>query len=349
MTVTASAVDWLLDSDEPGIVFQAKRDLLGERSRRRLAACSRAQGARAARGTAARRRLRRQRLRQVGRRPLAARLARRARRPGRRAALRRRGRDRARVAHRQGPPRPHPDDRRPDAAVRLAGGETRSPSAAGSGWQATRGSGCSRSRSSSGSGPTAAGTATRRRRATAPRSTSRCRRCGACTSTGPRPARGARGRAVRTAELFLEHRLFRAPRDRRADPRVVRDAAPPAVLALRLPAGARRARPHGPRRRPARRGRLDLVEERRLADGRWRAGGRWWKAARVEGEQRRGRRLGLGPERAADPGRAPRRAARARRRLLSAPSEIEPSSAIVQPGLCATSHGWPSGSTKTPE
>lgn len=30
MTVTASAVDWLLDSDEPGIVVQAKRDLLGE-------------------------------------------------------------------------------------------------------------------------------------------------------------------------------------------------------------------------------------------------------------------------------------------------------------------------------
>jgi hypothetical protein len=30
MTVTASALDWLLDSDEPGIVFQAKRDLLGQ-------------------------------------------------------------------------------------------------------------------------------------------------------------------------------------------------------------------------------------------------------------------------------------------------------------------------------
>ena len=30
MTVTASALDWLLGSDEPGIVFQAKRDLLGE-------------------------------------------------------------------------------------------------------------------------------------------------------------------------------------------------------------------------------------------------------------------------------------------------------------------------------
>ncbi len=30
MTTTASALDWLLDSDEPGIVFQAKRDLLDE-------------------------------------------------------------------------------------------------------------------------------------------------------------------------------------------------------------------------------------------------------------------------------------------------------------------------------
>jgi hypothetical protein len=28
--VDVSAVDWLLDSDEPGIVFQVKRDLLGE-------------------------------------------------------------------------------------------------------------------------------------------------------------------------------------------------------------------------------------------------------------------------------------------------------------------------------
>jgi hypothetical protein len=30
MTVTASAVDWLLDSDEPGIVVQARRDLLDD-------------------------------------------------------------------------------------------------------------------------------------------------------------------------------------------------------------------------------------------------------------------------------------------------------------------------------
>ena len=30
-------------------------------------------------------------------------------------------------------------------------------------------------------------------------------------------------------------------------------------------------------------------------------------------------------------------------------SSTDPSSPIVQNGLCATSHGWPSGSTNTPE
>ena len=35
--------------------------------------------------------------------------------------------------------------------------------------------------------------------------------------------------------------------------------------------------------------------------------------------------------------------------LLAQPSETEPSGPIVQCGLCATSHGWPSGSRKTPE
>ena len=32
MTVTVSALDWLLESDEPGIVAQAKRDLLDEQT-----------------------------------------------------------------------------------------------------------------------------------------------------------------------------------------------------------------------------------------------------------------------------------------------------------------------------
>ena len=40
------------------------------------------------------------------------------------------------------------------------------------------------------------------------------------------------------------------------------------------------------------------------------------------------------------------RRARLRLTLRGLPT---PSSAIVQCGLCATSHGWPSGSTKTPE
>ena len=120
--------------------------------------------------------------------------------------------------------------------------------------------------------------------ATARRSTSRCRRCGGCTSTGRRPARrAARDAAVRTAELLLEHRLFRALANRGADPRVVRDSALPAVLALRLLPGAGRARPDGARRDPRAADGLDLLEERRLPDGRWRAGGRWWRTPGSKG------------------------------------------------------------------
>ena len=101
MTVTASALDWLLDSDEPGIVFQAKRDLLDKADPaeaahvlegplvRGLLAGQRADGGFGV-----------QRLRQMGRRALAARLARRARCPRRRAPLHRRGRDRAGMADR---------------------------------------------------------------------------------------------------------------------------------------------------------------------------------------------------------------------------------------------------------
>ena len=191
MTVTASALDWLLDSDEPGIVFQAKRDLLGEADPLRPPTSSRAEGTGAPRGAAVRRRVRRQRLRQVGRRALAARLAGRARRPGRRAPLRRRGRDRPRVADRQG----HRSRIQTiDGLVRRCGSQEGNALAVCCrlGLAMTRASGCSRSRSSSGSGRTAAGTATRTRRATAPRSTSRCRRCGACTSTGSPPGRRRR-------------------------------------------------------------------------------------------------------------------------------------------------------------
>ena len=41
MSATATAVDWLLESDEPGIVFQAKRSLLGEQSLRIVRAAGR--------------------------------------------------------------------------------------------------------------------------------------------------------------------------------------------------------------------------------------------------------------------------------------------------------------------
>ena len=42
--------------------------------------------------------------------------------------------------------------------------------------------------------------------------------------------------------------------------------------------GTRRARAHGARRTTrGRRDALDLLEERRRPDGRWRPGARWWK------------------------------------------------------------------------
>ena len=47
-----------------------------------------------------------------------------------------------------------------------------------------------------------------------------------------------------------------------------------------------------------------------------------------------------------------RRALASLERVLVARAQgrrTEPSSSTVQNGLCATSHGWPSGSTKTPE
>ena len=93
-------------------------------------------------------------------------------------------------------------------------------------------------------------------------------------ATGETAAREA---AERTAELFLEHRLFRALAT--GDP--IRDSfvtlhSPPfwhydflqALVVL-----ARMGLADDPRAADG----LDLLEERRLPDGRWRAGGRWWK------------------------------------------------------------------------
>ena len=82
--------------------------------------------------------------------------------------------------------------------------------------------------------------------------------------------------ALRTAELFLEHRLFRAL----ATGEPIRDSFatlhyPPfwhydvmqALLVL-----ARMGLASDPRAADG----LELLEERRLPDGRWQAGGRWW-------------------------------------------------------------------------
>ena len=93
----------------------------------------------------------------------------------------------------------------------------------------------------------------------------------------------ARGAAERTAELFLEHRLFRALRT--GEP--IRESfvtvhSPPfwhydffqALVVL-----ARMGLADDPRAADG----LDLLEERRLPDGRWRAGGRWWKAPGSKG------------------------------------------------------------------
>jgi hypothetical protein len=94
---------------------------------------------------------------------------------------------------------------------------------------------------------------------------------------------GAREAAERTAELLLEHRLFRAL----ASGEPIRESfvtvhSPPfwhydffqalVVLARMGLADDTRATDG-----------LDLLEERRLPDGRWRAGGRWWKAPGSKG------------------------------------------------------------------
>ena len=148
---------------------------------------------------------------QVGRCALAARLARRARRPCGRAALRRRRGDGAHVADRQGSSRRNHDNRRPHAEVCSRKG-TRSQSAAGSDWPTIRASGSSPSRSSGGSGPTAAGTATRRPAATAPRSTAAAAM--GRTSTGPRPGQRVTLR-VELPVLLPRAPPFRGPRDGR--------------------------------------------------------------------------------------------------------------------------------------
>jgi len=99
-------------------------------------------------------------------------------------------------------------------------------------------------------------------------------------ATGETTARDA---ARRTAELLLEHRLFRR----------LSDGEPihPSFVTLHYPAFwhydflqalvvlARMGLAGDPRAADG----LDLLEERRLPDGRWRPGGRWWKAPGTKG------------------------------------------------------------------
>jgi hypothetical protein len=111
-------------------------------------------------------------------------------------------------------------------------------------------------------------------------------------ATGDTAARAA---ALRTAELLLEHRIFRMLRTREP----IRDAfatihSPPywhydfvqalVVLARMGLAGAARAADA-----------LDLLEERRLPDGRWRPGGKWWKTPGSKGSNVEAVDWGTGP------------------------------------------------------
>jgi hypothetical protein len=87
----------------------------------------------------------------------------------------------------------------------------------------------------------------------------------------------AKAGAARTAELFLEHRLFRVGgKGEPIHPSFVTLHYPPfwhydafqALLVL-----SRVGLASDPRAEDA----VELLEERRLPDGRWRAGGRWWR------------------------------------------------------------------------
>jgi hypothetical protein len=100
------------------------------------------------------------------------------------------------------------------------------------------------------------------------------------TATGDDAAKEA---ATRTAELFLEHRLFRVGgKGEPIRPSFVALHYPPywhydilqALLVL-----SRMGLASDPRAEDA----VELIEERRLADGRWRAGERWWKPPGAKG------------------------------------------------------------------
>jgi hypothetical protein len=111
-------------------------------------------------------------------------------------------------------------------------------------------------------------------------------------ATGETAAKEAAGR---TAELFLEHRIFGTlATGEPIKPSFVAVHQPPfwhydffralVVLARMGLAGDPRAADG-----------LELLEERRLADGRWRSGGRWWKPPGSEGSNVEVVDWGLGP------------------------------------------------------
>ena len=128
-----------------------------------------------------------------------------------------------------------------------------------------------------GSGRTVAGTATPGRAAGGRPSTRATSRCGALRVRDGNRGRAARRAADRTAELFLSHRIFR----RRGTGEPIHPSwtvlhYPPywhydVLQALHLLARMDRVRDE--RAADA----LDLLEKRRLPDGRWRAGAYWWQ------------------------------------------------------------------------
>ena len=165
-------------------------------------------------------------------------------------------------------------------------------------------------------------------------------------ATGERAARDA---ANRTAELFLDHRIFR--RGGTGEPikeSFVTLHYPPFwhydyfqalhVLARMGLAGDERATDA-----------LELLEERRLADGRWQPGARWWRPPGSKGSNVEVVDWGRGPNEMLTLNALRVLERRQVTVLLHWGSSTEPSSRSVQCGLCATSHGWPSGSTKMPE
>ncbi len=157
-------------------------------------------------------------------------------------------------------------------------------------------------------------------------------------ATGETAAKDA---AERTAELFLDHRLFRTlASGEPIRPSFVAMHQPPfwhydffralVVLARmglrRRPAGGRRPRAAGGAPALGR----PLATRRALVEAAW-----------VEGKQRRGRRLGLRPERAADPGRPPRPPRRQVTVCYLAPSSSSSSACGGRVFSATSSRIWP--------